>query len=767
MNSALLVEQRPVRRRLLISGIVQGVGFRPFVFRLATRLSLGGVVRNTPAGVVVEAEGTVAQLQRLQEEIVSSHPPAARIERVTVEELSPLGENSFAIELSGVSGEVLAGVSPDLAVCRECVNELFDPANRRYLYPFINCTNCGPRFSIVHKIPYDRKNTSMKVFTMCLECRREFHDPYDRRFHAQPNGCPECGPQLWLADSSGRRIAEAGEAVRQACERLARGGIVAVRGIGGFHLAVDAFNDQAVQELRRRKRRSAKPLAVMVGDLEVARRMCRLSLAEEALLEDPASPIVLALAKPDSRLSREIAPGQERIGLMLPYTPFHHLLFAQGLEALVMTSGNVAGEPICTANQEALSRLAGIADCFLLHDREIVTRTDDSVVFHAAGRVRTIRRSRGMAPRPLAVRYDGPQVLGVGAELKNTVCLLAGPQAVVSQHLGDLKNLHAYRFFEETIDHLLRLYQGTPEWVARDLHPDYLSSRWAENSGLPVIAVQHHHAHLAAVLAEHGEQGPAIGVILDGAGLGTDNTVWGGEILVGDLNGFTRAGHIEPMPLPGGDKAVAEPWRTAVGYLACACGQGFPELPWMREYQVDEVAELVRTKTATVSTSSCGRLFDAVAAILGRALAAEYEAQGPMELEALAAAGPLAPFSWALEEQGDTVILLVRPLIREVVEAAVSGMDPEVLSARFHRTVVEMFAEAAEQVAARTGIQRVILAGGVFANQLVLEGMCRKLTRAGFEVLLPSLFPAGDGAISLGQAVVARNLVVSGRGKGG
>ncbi|MBU3936236.1 MAG: carbamoyltransferase HypF, partial [Proteobacteria bacterium] len=568
------------RWKISVGGIVQGVGFRPFVYRLAGDRALTGFVTNTPDGVVIEAEGQPAQLRNFLDALRKEAPPLSQVGEIVVVSIPLLHDNNFVLGHSTVSGPVSTLISPDVAVCQDCLSEFFSPNDRRFRYPFINCTNCGPRYTIIQRIPYDRPHTTMRDFVMCPACQREYDDPSNRRFHAQPNCCPDCGPQLGLVAANGQRLAEREEALSEAILRLAAGDIVAIKGIGGFHLAVDAANGQAVSRLRQRKNREAKPLAVMVADLAAARKLCRLETMEEQALESQERPIVLAAQKEGHGLAEEVAPGYDQFGLMLPYAPLHYLLFQGPVRALVMTSGNRSEEPICIENREAEQRLAEIADCFLVHDRGIHLPCDDSVVALQGGMIRQVRRSRGFAPKPLELGETGDMVLGVGAELKNTVCLLKENQAFLSQHIGDLKNLEAYRVFQKSIDQLASLFEISPSLIVHDLHPQYLSSRWAkEQKIVPTLGVQHHHAHLAACLAENHHEGPAIGIILDGTGYGPDQTIWGGEVLLGDSSGYRRFGGLESLPLPGGDAAVQGPWRTAVSYLFAAYGGNVPDLP--------------------------------------------------------------------------------------------------------------------------------------------------------------------------------------------
>jgi hydrogenase maturation protein HypF len=737
------------------------VGFRPFVYNLAHRYGLAGTVINTSAGVEIEVEGT--GLDHFENSLKHDLPPQAEISSFTCEVIPVLNDTVFSIGFSSGVEKVSTQIAPDLAVCSDCLRELFDPEDRRYLYPFINCTNCGPRYSIVTGIPYDREKTAMRWFKMCDDCRAEYEDPANRRFHAQPNACPKCGPRISLCGSDGKEIAGASRAVARASELLREGRILAVKGLGGFHLACDAKNEEAVRRLRRRKHREEKPLAVMAADLEMAKRLCCLDRDEEEVILSPAAPIIIAASCVDNGITPSVAPFTDKLGVMFPYTPLHHLLLREFGGPLVMTSGNLTEEPICIDNREAQERLANIADYFLVHDRDIYMRSDDSVVMKMAGRIRSLRRGRGYVPRPITIEGDGPQVLAVGGELKNTVCLLRGNQAFPSQHLGDIKNLEAFSFFKEAIGHLREIFEVEPELAVHDLHPNYLSNRWAEEQQeLPVFGVQHHHAHLAACLAENRHAGPAIGIILDGSGYGLDGTVWGGEIMVGDYNGFKRHGCFEPMMLPGGDVAVKAPWRTAVAYLEEAFDGNLPNLPFMAEHDIEPIREMVRKKINSPLTSSCGRLFDAVAAMSGGRQTIAYEGQAAIELME-AAGGEIgeSAYRWDIVPKDDILYLGVRSLIRQVGEDVAAGTSLAGISRRFHRTLIEMLSGAAERVRELTGLDTVALSGGSFNNYLLLEGLEVRLVENGFKVLTHTLLPAGDGCIALGQAMIGRQWLMA------
>ncbi len=746
-------------RGLLVNGIVQGVGFRPFIYQLARRHGLTGEVANTPTGVAIHVEGPAERLNAFQHEISANPPPLALVIEVVSRPEAPQACTEFRIVHSRANAAMATLISPDVAVCDDCLRELFDPADRRYRYPFINCTNCGPRYTIIEDIPYDRPATSMRHFPMCAACRAEYDDPLDRRFHAQPNACPACGPQVRLLDADRREI-EAADPVAAAADRLRRGLIVAMKGLGGYHLAVDALDAAAVTRLRSRKLREEKPFAVMSPELDAVRCYAQVAPEDGALLRSIQRPIVLLPKREPGPLAEAVAPRNPFVGAMLPYTPLHHLLLREGFVALVMTSGNRSEEPIAIDNDDAFERLAGVADCFLVHDRDIYLRADDSVVRRSAGSTRFLRRSRGYVPVPVFLKDELPPILACGAELKNTVCLTRGRQAFVSQHIGDLENLATYEFFQKTIAHLQRILEVRPELIACDLHPDYLSTRWAdEQAGIPKVRVQHHHAHVVSCLAEHRIDGPVVGISCDGTGYGPDGAVWGGEILVADAAGFERAAHIAYVPMPGSAAAIREPWRMAVSYLHDAFAEELRELdlPVLREAGRDRVRvalEMIARRFNSPPTSSLGRLFDGVAALAGLRSRVTFEGQAAMELEMAAGDGDgeAYPYAW---EDGQPARILPAPIIRAVVEDVLKGAPAGVVSARFHATLVRLFGELAEAVGRRRGLQRAALSGGVFQNGRLLTGLTAELERRGFEVYSHRLVPTNDGGIALGQAVVA------------
>lgn len=761
----------PPRRRLRIriEGIVQGVGFRPHIYRLAHRLGLAGQVLNDSRGVVVEVEGGPTALAEFLDRLETEAPSLAAIERVTGEEVAPRGGTGFIIVESDDAGPATTLVAPDLATCDACLRELFDPTDRRYRYPFINCTHCGPRFTIIRGLPYDRPLTTMAGFPICASCRAEYEDPADRRFHAQPIACPACGPRVWVVDASGAVAggdcrpdrAPAADPILAVAAALREGAIVAVKGLGGFHLACLARDPAAVRALRERKRRPTKPFALMAPDLPGVRRLVRLDAAEEALLLSRERPIVLAQCRKRPEIAPEVAPGLRELGVMLPYTPLHHLLLAEVGEAVVLTSGNVSDEPIAFRNDDAVGCLSGIADLFLLHDRPIHLGVDDSVArvvtVDGERRVQLIRRSRGYAPRPLALPTPSPRpLLACGGQLKNTFCLARGGRAWPSQHIGDLGEVETLRSFGDGVVHLEGLCGLRPEVLAHDLHPEYLATKYAMERGERLLGIQHHHAHLAACLAEHGERGPALGVIFDGTGYGPDGTVWGGEFLLGDLVGCERVAHLYQVRLPGGEAAIREPWRMACSWLIAS---GVEALPATLAGAVDParwaaVARLARGGTASPLTSSVGRLFDAVAALCGLGAVVSYEGEAAIALEA--AVDPEGSGWYELPViDSDALTLDARPLIRAVVAELEAGAPVGTIAARFHNALARVTAQVYTRLAERNGVRQVCLSGGVFQNRELLERTAAELVRSGARVLIPERIPPNDGGISYGQAAIA------------
>jgi hydrogenase maturation protein HypF len=744
-----------VRSQLRVEGIVQGVGFRPFVHGLATRLGLAGLVGNDAHGVFVEVEGSAVAVEAFRAGLEREAPPLAVIERVTAVPMPATGVSGFEIVASRGSGERSALVSPDTATCADCLADLADPGDRRHRYPFTNCTNCGPRFTIVRDVPYDRPNTTMAGFAMCPACAAEYHDPADRRFHAQPTCCPACGPRPRLLGGAER----AGEPIAEAAGLLLEGAVVAVKGLGGYHLAADASSEPAVAALRSRKHREDKPFAVMVPDLDWARRLCRVDDVEARVLASPRRPIVLLARRRDAPLASQVAPGNRSLGLLLPYTPLHHLLLAEVGRPIVLTSGNLSDEPIAYQDDDALQRLGGIADWFLVHDRPIHMRTDDSVTRVFAGRELPLRRSRGYAPQPLALPWPFRRpVLACGAELKSTFCVAKGRHAFVSHHIGDLENYETLRSFTEGIEHFRRLFDAVPELVAHDLHPEYLSTKYAlDLEGVELLGVQHHHAHVASCLADNGEAGKVIGVAFDGTGWGGDGTIWGGEVLAADLRSFERLGHLETVPLPGGAAAIREPWRMAAVYLEAAFGEAVPERLGVVARNRDRwsrVLSLARSGVGSLPTSSAGRLFDAVAALLDVRDAINYEGQAAVELEQRA--DPREPGAYGARiEDGWPFRIAGADLVRAAVEDLAAGARPEAVAARFHNGVAAAVVAGCSLAREATGLGTVALSGGVFQNLLLLERTVAGLKARGFRVLVHGRVPPNDGGISLGQAAIA------------
>src|SRR6266487_50196 len=809
------------RRRIVIQGIVQGVGFRPFVYGQALEWRLGGFVLNDSGGVTIEVEGTSESLDGFQLVLREKAPPLARIDSLIAEEVSLCYDTAFVIAHSQSGAERNALISPDTATCDDCLLELFDSGDRRFHYPFINCTNCGPRFTIIQDVPYDREKTTMCVFPMCRECQSEYEDPLNRRFHAQPNACPVCGPQVYLLDSTGgikipfqtkirkeehplkvdksamgainRPLRDADysahlrnraptstneDMIIAAAQQLATGAILAIKGLGGYHLACDALNAESVQRLRQCKHREAKPFALMVPDLETARKLCQVSDDEASLLESHRRPIVLLSRRSDCPVAPDVAPAYDTLGLMLPYTPLHHVLlhaFAENMKVgqpavLVMTSGNLSDEPIAYKDDNAMQRLASIAEGALSHNRDIHMRCDDTVMRITAGGEQLFRRSRGFAPEPIMMSFDFPApLLACGAHLKNTFCLGKGRQAFISQHIGDLENLETLTSFREGIEHFQSLFDIHPEVVAYDLHPEYLATKYALDTNIPQkIGVQHHHAHIASVLAEHGLQEPVIGIAADGTGYGTDGAVWGCEIMAVDLLGFERLAHLDYMPLPGGEQAVHQPSRMAAVNLAHAYGDAFRDLdiPFVQQLDYSKwrvLSQMIARGINSPPTSSLGRLFDAVAALVGLRSEVLYEGQAAIELEILARQqegsiykeqSDIYPFTIRMRDQLPA-LLDVTPMLRAIVSNIQQGVLASQIADRFHRSIAELLATACFNAREQTGLHVVVLSGGVFQNQLLLEQLVKRLEEMAFQVYMNRRVPPNDGGISLGQIAVA------------
>ncbi len=767
-----------VRRQIEVSGIVQGVGFRPYVYRLATGRQLSGTIRNTSAGVTIEIQGPVEAVQDFVERLPAEAPPLARITGLAVRALSCNDDQDFRIVPSREGEEVRTLISPDIAVCPDCLREMFDANDRRYRYSFINCTNCGPRFTIVRDIPYDRASTSMAAFSMCAACLAEYENPLDRRFHAQPNACWQCGPQVELWDKSGKKV-ECRDPIAEAAGELQAGLVVAVKGLGGFHLAADAMNHAAVTLLRQRKRRVDKPFAVMVPDLQAAQEICELNETARTVLQSMQRSIVLLPKKQPSAIPDEVAPFNHDLGILLPYTPLHYLLFGEGgFKALVMTSGNLSEEPIAIDNREAVRRLNGLADYFLVHNRDILLRCDDSVVRVAGGMARQFRRSRGFVPVPVFLKNDQPAVLAVGGELKNTICLTKGKHAFLSQHVGDLENVESYSFFHEAVEHLERILEIRPEIVAYDLHPDYFSTKWAlQQSAVSLVGVQHHHAHVASCMAENHLEGGVIGFALDGTGYGTDGNIWGGEVLIAGYGDFERAAHFEYVPLPGGAAAIREPWRMAVSYLTHHFGREYlknellkQDIKFTRQLsplKVDLLSRMMEQSVNSPLTSSCGRLFDAAAALVGIRQEVNYEAQAAIELEMAMGSSEITTleddtaYPMKLVPDGDHWIIGTRPLFEALLADLGRNVPAGIISRRFHSGLVEGFVEIATLLRNKTALQRVCLSGGTFNNVYLSQRLETRLSEIGFDVFTQKEVPCGDGGLSLGQAVVAAAKVLA------
>jgi len=765
------------RLQIQVRGIVQGVGFRPFVYQLAHTLGLSGHVFNSTSGVTIEIEGSKLALDSFLETLKTEPPQLADIQEVTVWRIVPIGIDGFSILHSREEEGTIALVPADAGTCDACWQDFGDPHNRRFGYPFTNCTHCGPRYTIIQGIPYDRPSTTMSAFTMCSACTAEYTDPNDRRFHAQPNACSLCGPSLALLPRGAAlpqsfTDTEALPILHRARALLREGKILAVKGLGGFLLACDATNEKAVAELRRRKYRPHKPFALMVRDVDAARSLCELSTEDEGALRHLRRPVVILPLRSDVNLSTgigpNIAPGNNSLGLMLPYTPLHYLLFSDSQQsgtafpALVMTSGNVSEEPIVISNSDALLQLEGIADWFLLHNREIATRVDDSVVRTFEGRERVLRRSRGFAPKTIplvsANNPDNHSVLAFGAELKNTFCLTRDGHAILSQHIGDLQNYETMQFFEETLAKMKRLFRVTPEAAAYDLHPHYMSTRMALASTIErKIGVQHHHAHIASCMAENHLSGDVIGVSFDGTGYGTDGKIWGGEFFTASLASFTRRAHLRYVPLPGGDAAVRQPWRMALSYLRDAFGPEIPDLACLSAIptkQLDIVNAMIANQLQTVDTSSCGRLFDAVAALVGFSSEVTFEAQAAIALESRALPGVADRYEFTIDD-GEPITIDLRNTIRDIVKDLANGTSAGEISARFHNTLSSLIAETCSRIRDLSGLDRVCLSGGSFQNMVLLHPTVVQLRRHGFQVFLHSMVPANDGGISLGQAAIA------------
>ena len=768
--------------RISVRGIVQGVGFRPFVYKLATQHNLKGWVRNTSEDVKIEIEGKAEAIKQFRLELERGAPPRAHIEDITISHHPPVGYKNFEICHSVAKKGKYQLISPDIATCQACLNELLNPSDRRYRYPFTNCTNCGPRFTIIEDMPYDRPKTIMRCFQMCPQCQVEYDNPLDRRFHAQPNACPKCGPQVELVDNRGNPVTARNEIpvclseqtprapldpIAIASQLLGEGKIIAIKGLGGFLLACNATNEMAVKTLRERKRRSSKPFAIMATNIDEVKRHCYVSLEEEKLLTSPQSPIVLMKWKKDSSVSPEVAPNLQYLGVMLPYTPLHHILLRDTGLPLVMTSGNLSEEPIAKDNDEALRRLSGIADYFLIHNRDIYSRYDDSVAVVERGAGQLVRRARSYAPYPIILPFKIKQVLGCGAEMKNTFCLTKDNYAFLSQHVGDMENMETLEHFVDTISLYERLFRIEPEIIAHDFHPDYLATKYAQelgNSGMKLIPVQHHHAHIVSCMADNRVESPVIGVAFDGTGMGDDGRIWGGEFLVVDYRAFNRMGQLEYLPLPGGDAAIKRPYRIAIGYILTLLGANAlnQELAFMQqvsEVEVEVIKRQIERGINSPLTSSMGRLFDAVSALLGIRAEIDYEGQAAVELEMAAYEGNYTNDGEAylyqiVEDKGKRIVRL-SSLFSAIIGDLKQDIPKGRISVKFHNTIAQMASEMCQLIANETGIKRVALSGGVLQNRLLLRKTVDLLEASNFQVFTHRQVPCNDGGISLGQALIA------------
>ena len=760
------------RVRFLFSGVVQGVGFRPFIYRQAVQNRLGGFVQNRPDGVLVEVEGAASAIDSFLHGVQNNLPPLASLTGVSALDIEIMSEDVFRIISSDIRGDGDVHIAPDVAVCPECLAEFSNPHDRRYRYPFINCTNCGPRLTIIKAIPYDRVNTSMSCFPLCPQCQSEYDNPADRRFHAEPDACPVCGPQLKILDGEGIPLNTA-DPIAAAVGLLKEGKVLAVKGLGGFHLSVDAGNDEAVARLRLRKYREEKPLAIMVCDLAGAHRLAQINGEEEKLLTSPQRPIVLLKKRSSGIISEKVAPQVPHFGIMLPYTPLHYLLLEKDFAALVMTSGNQVDEPICIRNREAVHRLKGIADYFLVHNRDILVRCDDSIVMVAGDKQQMLRRSRGFVPRPVELAESFPEILALGPQLKATQCILKGKFAFLSPHLGDLETPQARDFFHESLSLMQRITETNPSVVACDYHPAYYSTKVAaELESVEVIRVQHHHAHIVSCMAENQISGEVIGLAMDGTGFGLDGNAWGGEFLVADETQFRRWGHLEYFVLPGGEKAIREPWRIAASLLKNAYGQSWlsvaEKLGVVSDRKSGELLDkIMENKINSPLTSGLGRLFDGVAAMLGLRRQVSFEGQAAMVLEGQIndTSGASFPFAINRDDDEGCFILDVSETIRSIVDEIIRGTGKSKISSSFHWTLARAFAAMANKIKGETGIERVALSGGCFQNRILLSKSVTELENAGFSVYFHKQVPANDGGIALGQAVVAASLIKNRKGK--
>lgn len=746
------------RKLIQVQGLVQGVGFRPFIYNLAHKYGLSGRVSNTSKGVEIDIEGEEEDITDFISAVQEQPPRLAKIEKITTKDLPTGKHQNFQIITSKSEDDTLTLISPDVSLCQKCKAEILEVNNRRYNYPFTNCTNCGPRFSIIKDLPYDRRQTTMEQFKMCPECRAEYHNPEDRRFHAQPNACPDCGPEIWLTDNEGNEF-EVEQPLEESRILLSQGQIIAVKGLGGFHLICDGTNQQAVARLRKRKVRPNKPLAVMMDKIETVKEYCQVSKLEADILQGIRKPILL-LDKKGNRLSSNIAPNNNSLGVMLPYTPLHCLLFTEQLQVLVVTSANQNSLPLEYRNQSALENLKEVTDYFLLHNRRIHIPVDDSVAEVMAGEERLVRRSRGYAPQPIEVPELGDKdTLAYGAYFKNTFSISKGKFIFLSQHIGDLDNLETYQRFEKILNHFKELYGIEPDIIAYDLHPDYPISKFCQYEAGNQVGVQHHHAHIVSCLAENGVNKQVIGVAFDGTGWGTDNRIWGGEFLLCDYNGFQRVGRLNYVQLPGGDRAVKAPWRMAVSYLFNIYGE---ELDCyvsdnLAKKELSYIINILKHRINSPQTSSMGRLFAAVSSLIGQRESITYQGQAAVELETVAAKEAMESYAYEIEDRKEGYVINTDKIIQGIVADLKQGTTKQVIAGRFHATVINFSLEVCSLLRDRYNINRVALSGGVFQNEIIFTGLYNRLIEAGFEVYTHSRVPCNDGGLSLGQLVIANH----------
>lgn len=755
---------KKVRARLLVYGVVQGVGFRPFVDRFARENRLTGWVLNASSGVEIEVEGKRNDVKKFVDGFSENAPPMSLISHIDVSDLPPVGYKDFVIKKSIVQPQEFTLISPDMATCEDCLKELQDPQDRRFGYPFINCTNCGPRYTIIRDIPYDRSKTTMKKFVMCPACQKEYKEITNRRFHTQPNACPDCGPKIWLLDSQGNE--QAGDGITKAKNLLSQGKILAVKGLGGFHLVCDAQNEEAVKNLRQKKRREEKPFALMVYSLEKSKAFCFISKEEEKSLLSIKRPIVLLKKKKASPIAPSVAPRSQDLGVMLPYTPLHYLLMDGSYLALVMTSGNISQEPIVFSNEEALERLKGIADYYLLHNRDIYTRSDDSVVYIANKTETMLRRSRGYCPLPIHLGYPVRHILACGAELKNTICLTRDKDAFVSQYIGDLENLEAFNSFEHTIHKMKRILKVNPRIIAYDMHPDYLSTKYAQEiSEYDIkIPVQHHHAHVASCMAENGLKKKVIGLAWDGTGYGEDGCVWGGEFLLADFLSFERKAFFSYLPMPGGERAIKEPYRMAISYLYQTFGDDLIDLalPFLIQTDNKKLSAILETLKKGINsplTSSAGRFFESISSIVGVRNKNTFEGQAAIELEYLASSiqkrNNISAYPYLINQIDSQYQIDVTPMIKQIVKESVNQKPSAGIAFAFHITMAQIALDVCRKIREECGITSVVLSGGVFQNRLLVSLLTERLDEQGFDYYIQQKVPANDGGISLGQAAIA------------